>query len=598
VSGARPNPVAESVPAWRRWLVLSVLALGMAAVLGRAFQLQVLERDFLRQEGNKRHVRTMTIPAHRGAIVDRRGEPLALSAPVESLWAVPSALLESPAHAATLARLLGKNPKAFEKFLKQRKDRQFVYISDPLSPAEAQRALLLKAPGVFSEPAYARYYPAGEVAGQIVGFCGRDGNGLEGIEKAQEVLLSGASGTRRVIRDRQGRVVDDSLGAIEAQSGQDVRLTLDLRIQYLAYRELKAAVAQNQAKGGLIVVADSLTGEILAIASQPGFNPNNPQDRSSTGTRNRAIVDSFEPGSTVKPLLVAQAVELGLYQPSSIIDTNPGTLKVGALTVRDVHPQGLADLAKILSKSSNVGAAKIGLALGAQSVWSGYQRFGLGEPVYSGFPGEVAPVLRHFSEWGQIATATASYGYGLSVNALHLVRAYAALANDGLMPPLRLVTGGQAAPPQRVVSAQTARSLRKMMEGVVSPDGTGLRAAIPGYRVAAKTGTVRKHSEQGGYHYGKHQSVFIGMVPAEHPRLVGLVMIDEPTAGAYYGGLVAGPVFSHVMQGAARLLQIPPDDTAPPPARTMAKPAPVAAPPVADAAPQLLAQSLAWGTTP
>lgn len=578
MSLARPNPVAEAVGTWRRWTVIWLLGLGTALVLGRAFQLQVLERDFLRQEGDKRHIRTVIIPAHRGAILDRRGESLALSAPVESLWAVPSALLESPAHVVALARLLGKKPAAFEKFLKQRRDRKFVYISDPLSPAEAQRALLLKAPGVFSEPAYARYYPAGEVAGQIVGFCGRDGNGLEGIEKSQEMLLSGKSGSRRVIRDRQGRVVDDSLGAQEAQSGKDVRLTLDLRIQYLAYRELKAAVAENQAKGGLIVVADSATGEILAMASQPGFNPNNPPERRSSGTRNRAIVDSFEPGSTVKPLLVAQALELGVYQPSSVIDTNPGTFKVGALTVRDVHPQGMADLAKILSKSSNVGAAKIGLALGPQAVWSGYQRFGLGEPVYSGFPGEVSPVLRHFSDWGQIATATASYGYGLSVNALHLVRAYAALANDGLMPQLRLVTGGAAAPPQRVVAARNARSLRQMMEGVVSPDGTGLRAAIPGYRVAAKTGTVRKVSETGGYHAGKHQSVFIGMIPAEHPRLVGLVMIDEPSAGAYYGGLVAGPVFSRVLQAAARLLQIPPDDSTPMPVRTMAQPSARTAP--------------------
>ncbi len=581
MKGARPNPVATPVSPWRRMAVLGVLALGMATVLGRAFQLQVLERDFLTQEGNKRHIRTMTIPAHRGAVLDRRGEPLALSAPVEALWAVPAALLDSPQHVQALARLLDKRPRDFEKFLEQRRERKFVYISDPLSPAEAQRVLSLKAPGVFSEPAYARYYPAGEVAGQVVGFCGRDGNGLEGIEKAQESLLSGKSGSRRVIRDRAGRVVDDGLEFVEAQSGNDVRLTLDLRIQYLAYRELKAAVAENKAKGGLIVVVDSTNGDVLAVASQPGFNPNNPQERKSGGTRNRAIVDSFEPGSTVKPLLIAQALELGVFQPTSVIDTNPGTFKVGALTVRDVHPQGMADLAKILVKSSNVGSAKIGLAIGAESVWSGYQRFGLGEPVYSGFPGEVSPVLRHFSEWGQIATATASYGYGLSVNALHLVRAYSALANDGLMPHLRLVQGAQSMPPQRAVSALTARETRKMMEGVVAPDGTGIRAAIPGYRVAAKTGTVRKVSETGGYHGDKHQSVFIGMVPAENPRLVGLVMIDEPGAGAYYGGAVAGPVFSRVMQGAARLLQIPPDDMPSQSTRRIAQPEPAVPPPAA-----------------
>ncbi|SFF61116.1 peptidoglycan synthetase FtsI [Fontimonas thermophila] len=558
---ARPNPVAQPVSVWRHRFVIAVLLCGAIVVLGRAFQLQVFERDFLLREGNKRSIRTVTIPAHRGAILDRRGEPLALSAPVETIWVVPSALLESPAHVTALAQLLGRKPSEFERFLKARIDRKFVYVSEPLSPAEAKRVLALRAPGVFSEPSYARYYPAGEVAAQLVGYTGRDGHGLEGIEKAQETVLAGRAGERRVIRDRTGRIVEDGLEFREAQPGEDVTLTIDLRIQYLAYRELKNAVIQHEARGGVIIVADSTTGEVLAIASQPGFNPNNPGERNSKGTRNRAIVDSFEPGSTVKPLLVAQALELGIFQPSSLIDTGAGTYKVGALTVRDVHPQGVVDLAKLLSKSSNVGAAKIGLTLGAEAVWSGYQRFGLGEPIYTGFPGEVAPRLRHFTEWGQIATATASYGYGFSVNALHLLRAYAALANDGLMPQIRLVRGTRPLPPQRAVSAATAREVRRMLEQVVTPEGTARRAAISGYRVAGKTGTVRKVSENGGYDGSRHQSLFIGMVPAERPRLVGLVMIDEPGTEAYYGGLVAAPVFSTVMQGAARLLQISPDGT-------------------------------------
>jgi cell division protein FtsI (penicillin-binding protein 3) len=569
--GARP------IGAWRRAFVVTVLGLGAFIVLGRAFQLQVLERDFLTREGNKRHIRTMTIPAHRGAIRDRRGEPLALSAPVETIWVVPSALLESPPHVTALAKLLDRRTDEFDKFLKARTDRKFVYVSDALSPAAAQRILSLKAPGVFSEPSYARYYPAGEVAGQLVGFTGRDDTGLEGIEKAQETVLAGHPGERRVIRDRQGRVVDDNLEFREAQPGDIVNLTIDLRIQYLAYRELKNAVAQHRARGGLVVVADSATGDILAIAAQPGFNPNNPGERASKGTRNQAIVDSFEPGSTVKPLLVAQALELGIYQPSSLIDTTPGTFKVGALTVRDVHPQGVVDLATLLSKSSNVGAAKIGMSLGAESVWSGYQRFGFGEPIYTGFPGEVAPLLRHFSDWGQIATATASYGYGFSLNSLHLLRAYAALANDGLMPQIKLVRGGRPLPPQRAVSANTAREVRRMLEQVVTPEGTARRAAIAGYRVAGKTGTVRKVAETGGYAGNRHQSLFVGMVPAAHPRLVGLVMIDEPSAEGYYGGLVAAPVFSRVMQDAARLLQISPDGTdapelAPAAPRTVALP--------------------------
>jgi cell division protein FtsI (penicillin-binding protein 3) len=558
MSGARANLSTQPVHAWRRWAVFGVLGLGVAIVLGRAFQLQVLQRDFLVQEGDKRHIRTLVIPSHRGAIRDRRGEPLALSAPVEMIWAVPAALLESPQHVYAVAKLLNKNPRELQQFLRDREDRKFVYISDPISPADAQRVLSLKAPGVFSEPAYARYYPAGEVAGQVVGFCGRDGRGLEGLELAQEAALAGKAGSRRVIRDRAGRVVEDNLESTDAQSGQDLSLTLDLRIQYLAYRELKAAVTRNNARGGLVVVADSSTGEILAMASQPGFNPNNNDDRKGGGARNRAITDSFEPGSTVKPVLIAQALELGIYQPTSHVDTSPGFFKVGALTVRDEHPQGDIDLGMILSKSSNVGAAKIGLTLGAESVWSGYQRFGFGEPLYSGFPGEASPVLRHYSEWGQIATATASYGYGLSLTAMHLVRAYAALANDGLMPQLRLIQSAPRVPPQRAISAIVAREMRELMEGVVQTGGTAQRASIPGYRVAGKTGTIRKIADEGGYANKRHQAVFIGMLPAEHPRLVGLVMIDEPDAGDYYGGLVAAPVFSTVMQGAARLLRIPP----------------------------------------
>ncbi len=555
------NRSIELVGSWRRWLVVGAMGLGAVVILGRAFQLQVLEREFLMREGNKRHIRTVTIPAHRGAILDRRGEPLALSAPVESIWTVPSALLESPRHLVAVAQLLGRKPRELESFLKARIERKFVYISDPLSPAEAKRVLSLHAPGVFSEPAYARYYPAGEVAGQLVGFCGRDGDGLEGIEKAQESLLAGKQGLRRVIRDRAGRVVEDNIDYAQAEPGEDVNLTIDLRIQYLAYRELKNAVQENKARGGLIVVADSATGDILAIASQPGFNPNNPGERRSKGTRLSVIVDSFEPGSTVKPLLIAQALELGIFQTSSLIDTTPGTFKVGALTVRDSHPQGVVDLAKLLSKSSNVGAAKVGMALGAEAVWAGYQRFGLGEPVYSGFPGEVNPVLRHFTEWGQIATATASYGYGFSLNALHLVRAYGALANDGLMAPLKLIRGKAPLPPQRAISANTARDVRRMLEQVVTPAGTARRAAIAQYSVAGKTGTVRKVADTGGYDGNRHQSLFIGMVPAERPRLVGLVIIDEPRAEGYYGGLVAAPVFSRVLQGAARLLQISPDGT-------------------------------------
>lgn len=549
--------------------VLGVLGALALVVFARAFQLQVLDREFLRSEGDKRQIRTVVIPGHRGAILDRRGEPLALSAPVSSIWAVPSEVLAHPDALLPLASALGRPPSELQAHLQERMARKFVYLRENLSPAETQKVLALKVPGVFSEPSYARYYPAGEVASQVVGFAGRDGVGLEGIERAEQRRLTGTPGKRRVIRDRTGRVIEDGLEFVPAAAGETLNLTLDLRVQYLAYRELKAAVAESNAKGGLIVIADAHSGEILAIAAQPGFNPNNPNGRGdSAGVRNRAVTDSFEPGSTVKPLLVAQALELGLYQPDSVIDVAPGFMKVGALTVRDISKQGVIDLATVLAKSSNVGTAKMGLAMGAENVWAGYQRFGLGDPVFSGFPGEAAPVLRHYTDWGQIATATASYGYGLSVSALHLLRAYAGLANDGLMPQLSLVQGGISPPPQRAVSATTARSVRKLLEAAVAPGGSGNRAAIEGYRVSGKSGTVRKVAAAGGYDSDRHQAVFIGMVPVDQPQLVGMVMIDEPQ-GAYYGGQVAAPVFGRVMQGAARLLQIPPD-LAPPLTQTAA----------------------------
>lgn len=549
----------ETPGAWRRHAALALMAGFAAAVFGRAFFLQVVDKDFLNREGDRRHIRTVSLPGHRGAVRDRNGEPLALSAPVDSIWVLPSELLGAPEYLSAMANLLNLRPRELEKYLRERDDKQFVYLKRQIDPDEAARFVALKAPGVFAQREYRRFYPAAEVAAHVVGFTNTDGIGQEGIEVTRDASLRGTPGSRRVIRDRAGHVVEDTDDIKEAKPGDNVDLTIDLRLQYLAYRELKSAVAENHAKGGLIVVADAATGDILAVASQPGYNPNRPDDREAAALRNRAVNDSFEPGSTIKPLLVAQALDTRVITPSYHIDTTPGTFKVGSLTVRDVHPVGDVDLAKLLAKSSNVGAAHIGLLMGPEAVWNGYQRFGLGEPVGSGLPGEAPTVLRPASEWGQIATATASYGYGLTVNALQLVRAYCAIANDGLMPAMSILKRDTPIPPQRTVSAQTAQTLRRMLEGVVEPGGTATAAAIPGYRVAGKTGTVKKNAN-GGYLEGSHQSVFIGMMPAEHPRLVGLVMIDEPGNGDYYGGLVSGPVFSRVIGGAARLLQIEPDD--------------------------------------
>ena len=552
----------QPVAPWRRWFVLGLLGIGALGVVARAFYLQVTTREFLVTEGDKRHIRNLALPGLRGAVLDRNGNALALSAPVDSLWAVPEDLLtpKGQDYIAPLAEMLGKKPKTLEAFLRQqaKNDKRFVYLLKHQNPDVVARILKLEAPGVFAERSYSRYYPSGEVMGQVVGFCGLEGHGLEGIEKAFDATLTGEQGLRRVIRSRDGKVVEDTGTEKPARAGQDLRLTLDLRLQYLAYRELAAAVERNKAQGGMIVVAEVKSGDILAVAALPAYNPNNPEDR-KIGLRNRAITDRLEPGSTIKPLMVAQALEMGAFKPSSLIDTGPGYMKVGSWTVRDIHAEGVVDLPKLLAKSSNVGAAIMGLKMGPQALYTGYKHFGIGEPIALGFPGEVTGVLREPRKWRESDISAASYGYGVSMSALHLVRAYAALGNDGLLPQLSLVRRANAAPPKRAISSGSANAVLEMMRGVVSLDGTGSKAGVPGYSVAGKTGTVRKLKATGGYEDRRHWSAFVGLIPANDPQLVGLVFVEEPTQGGYYGGVVAAPVFSAVMGGAARLLQIPQD---------------------------------------
>lgn len=557
-----PSSTPQPVGAWRRWFVLSLLGLGAIAVLSRAFYLQVMTREFLVTEGDKRHIRTLHVAGLRGAVLDRNGNALARSAPVDSLWAVPEDLLTPTAepYRVALAEMLGKKPKVLEQFLRTQAaaDKRFVYLLKNQNPDVVARILKLKAPGVFAERSYSRYYPSGEVVGQVVGFCGLEGHGLEGLEKALDETLTGEPGFRRVIRSRDGKVVEDTGTEKTARPGKDLKLTLDLRLQYLAYRELAAAVARNKAQGGMIVIAEVKTGDILAIAALPAYNPNNPEDR-KTGLRNRAITDRLEPGSTIKPLMVAQALETGTFKPQSLIDTGPGHMQIGSWTVRDIHAEGVVDLPKLLAKSSNVGAAMMGLKMGPQALWTGYRNFGIGEPIALGFPGEVTGVLHAPNKWRESDIAAAAYGYGVSMSALHLVRAYAALGNAGRMPQLSLVHRDTLPESRRAISSTSANAVLEMMRGVVSLDGTGIKAAVPGYSVAGKTGTVRKLKVTGGYEDRRHWSAFVGLIPANDPQLVGLVFVDEPTQGGYYGGLVAAPVFSAVMGGAARLLQIPQD---------------------------------------
>ncbi len=560
VEAAEPQPVSP----WRARVILLGLGLGVFALVGRAFELQVRDRDFLEAEGAKRFERTVQVPAGRAAIRDRRGEPLALSAPVESVWAVPEDLLADTASLPLVARLLGQAPDELRAFLQARESRRFVYLRRHMAPADARRVQAVNAEGVFLQREYRRFYPAGEIASQLVGVTNIDNRGQEGMELAYDEWLQGTPGSRRVIRDRTGRVVEDLAEFTPPDPGEDLHLSIDLRLQYVAYRELKDAVDRSGARGGLVLLLDPRTGEVLAMASQPGFNPNRRDEIGTAGVRNRVITDTFEPGSTVKPLLIAQAMDAGVIDWRTQIETGLGYYKVGRLQIRDFRGYGQLDLAGVLRKSSQVGAAKIGLQVGAEGVWSAYNDFGLAETVGTGFPGEASGVMRHFTEWGEIATATASYGYGLAVTALQLGRAYASLADDGRLRPLSLVKLDEVPPPLRqVVSVENAQRVRHWLEGVVAPDGTANRAAVPGYRVAGKTGTVRKVKAD-GYDENTHMALFAGMLPADNPQVVGLVVIDEPQHGGYYGGVVAAPVFAKVMKSAARLLRIPPADFQPP----------------------------------
>ncbi len=552
-AGGRADPALA-----RRRVVLACFALAGLALAGRAVFLQVLNTDFLRRQGEARHLRVVSVPAHRGMIMDRNGEPLAISTPVDSVWADPGALPADRRALARLAQALGMPAERLVRRIAARREREFVYLRRHVDPATAARVMALGLPGVHLQREYRRYYPMGEVAAHVVGFTNIDDVGQEGVELGWDRWLRGEPGAKRVLKDRLGRVVRDVALLRPARPGRDLRLALDRRLQYLAYRELKAAVLRHRARGGSIVVLDARTGEVLAMANQPAYNPNRRDRGPRTARRNRAVTDVFEPGSTMKPFTVAAALESGRFRPDTPVDTRPGLLRVADATVRDIRNFGLLDVTEVVRRSSNVGAAKIALALPARRLWSVYARLGFGRATASGFPGEADGVLLDHRRWHVVEQATAAFGYGLSVTALQLARAYAALAADGRLPQVSFPRRAGNAGSERVLPARVARQVRAMLEGVVGPGGTGRRAAVPGYRVAGKTGTVRK-AGPGGYSDTRYVALFAGMAPASRPRLVAVVVIDEPRAGAYYGGEVAAPVFARVMAGALRLLDVPPD---------------------------------------
>ena len=552
------NPaLAVRLPVWRARLLLLLILGAFMVLAARALFLQGLHNDFLQQKGETRYARVVEMSAHRGMVTDRSGEPLALSTPVESVWASPSGVELTSEQRGKLARLLGVDAGEIKKRLTD-KQREFVYLKRQLPPDQAAKVVQLNLPGIFLQREYRRYYPAAEITAHVVGVTGMDDNGQEGIELAYQDWLAGKPGSRRVIKDRLGRVIEDVESIRAPQQGRELALSIDQRIQYLAFRELKAAIAEHQAKAGSIVVLDVTTGEVLALANWPSYNPNNRDTLKAGRTRNRAVVDLFEPGSTLKPFTVAAALEAGLVRPGSPIDTEGGRYAVGNRIIRDAHPEGILTVSQVIQKSSNVGSAKMALALAPQKMWSIYSEVGFGTLSKVGFPGEASGRLRAYQNWKPIEQATMSYGHGISVSLLQLARAYSVFATDGDLKPLTLVRRHEPVEGKRVVSARTALAVRKMLETVTQPGGTATRAQVAGYRVAGKTGTAHK-LEGAGYAPDLYISSFVGFAPVSQPRIVIAVMIDEPGGKHYFGGEVAAPVFSNVMAGALRLLGISPD---------------------------------------
>ncbi|MCC5810241.1 MAG: penicillin-binding protein 2 [Ectothiorhodospiraceae bacterium] len=543
---------------WRYALVLVVFVCLAVGTLWRAVDLQFVHKDFLQHQGDARHLRTMTIPAHRGMLTDRAGEPLAISTPVDSVWAHPANLLEAADRIPELAEILGLDARSLAQRLEARQGREFVYLRRHVSPDMARRALNLGLPGVSVQREFRRFYPAGEVAGHLLGFTDIDDVGLEGLELAYESWLRGRPGSKRVLRDRFGRVIGDVEQIREPRPGRDLALSVDRRLQYVAYRELKRAVTANGARGGSLVMLDSATGEVLAMVNQPTFNPNNRSRMAGGVHRNRAVTDYYEPGSTIKPFTVAAALESGEYTPDSMLDTQPGVMRVAGHTVRDIRDYGRIDVTTMIAKSSNVGAAKLALDLPEDAVWGMLACLGFGRAQGTGFPGESAGVLAAQAPRSRVDRATLAFGYGVAATPLQLAQAYSAIAADGVMRPVSFVRLDEAPEGESVMGVGTARALRDMLELAVQDGGTGTGARVASYRVAGKTGTVRK-AVGGSYSDDHYVAWFAGMAPASDPRLVMVVMLDEPSGEAFYGGQVAAPVFGEVMSAALRLLNLPPD---------------------------------------
>lgn len=548
---------------WRFALVVATLCVLPVWALWHTGSLQVLESSdkgarFLQGQGEARTVRTMQIPAYRGLITDRRGEPLAVSTPVITLWADPGVLAQDEDTLQPLASRLGETTKGLRQRLQRYADKEFMFLSRQMEPEPAQAILALGIDGVYGREDFKRFYPAGEVAAHLVGFTNVDDRGQEGLELAYESSLSGVPGQRKVMKDRRGKVIKDLQLLRSEKPGNDLALSIDLRLQYMAYRELKRAIRQFRAASGSVVVLDVKTGEVLAMVNQPSFNPNDRSKLEAAALRNRAVTDLLEPGSLMKPMTMVAALESGRYFPNTPIDTSPGHIRVSGKVFVDPINYGVLDIAGILAKSSQVGTTRVAMDLSPESIRDVFDRVGLGSSPGTGFPGESPGELSDRAKWHPLEHAAMAFGYGISATPLQIAGAYSVLASGGVRRPISLLKQDEIVAGQRVIDEEAAVSVRDMLKAVVKEGGTGTRAAVPAYQVAGKSGTVHKVGRE-GYQDDRYIALFAGVAPADNPRLVSVVVINEPKGEKYFGGLVAAPVFSKVTADALRLLGVEPD---------------------------------------
>jgi len=551
---------------WRFRLVLGLLGVMVAAICWRIIDLQVVDRAFLKGQGDARSVRHIPIPAHRGLITDRNGEPLAVSTPVTTLWANAKEMQTAKEKWPALAAALGQDPKALAERLEAQANKEFIYLVRGLTPEQGQSVLDLKVPGVYGIEEFRRFYPAGEVTAHMVGFTDIDDHGREGVELAYDEWLAGVPGKRQVIKDRRGRLIKDVQVTKNAKAGKPLALSIDLRLQYLANRELRNAIIENGAKAGSLVIMDVKSGEILAMVNQPTYNPNNRRNLQPAMMRNRAMIDVFEPGSTMKAISMSAAIETGRWKPTDTVEVYPGTLQIGKYTIKDVsRSEGpVLDLTGIMINSSNVGMSKVAFDIGGETIFRLAQKVGLGQDTGLGFPGERVGNLPNYREWRKAETATLSYGYGISVTAIQLVHAFSALANNGRLAPLTLIKSDKPAQTTQVLPEAVAKTMQTMLQQVIEAPRGVFRAQVPAYHVGGKSGTARKTSVgTKGYAENSYRSLFAGFGPMSDPRYAIVVVIDEPSKAGYYGGLVSAPVFSKVMSGTLRLMNITPDNLTP-----------------------------------